>query len=136
MHSPKPPALPVAAWIDKPDTALSTAHQSLIGATPKCYTEPNGRRRRVPTRHDRIPVTKDPELAAALERVAALVPTGVKPATLVRDLAVRGANALLAERRDDAAAIERLIARSTADDPGYDRAVLADLDSEAWRTEP
>jgi hypothetical protein len=49
----------------------------------------------VPTRRDRIPVTKDPELAAALERVAALVPPGVKPAALVHDLAVRGADASL-----------------------------------------
>jgi predicted nucleic acid-binding protein len=79
----------------------------------------------MPTRHDRIPVTKDPELAAALERVASLVPAGAKPATLVHDLAVRGADALLAERRDDAEALEALIARSTGEDPGYDRDLLA-----------
>jgi hypothetical protein len=90
----------------------------------------------VPTRHDRIPVTKDPELAAALDRVAALVPPGTKPATLVHDLAVRGAEAMLAERRADAAAIERLIERTTAEDPGFDRAVLADIDRLGWRIEP
>jgi hypothetical protein len=90
----------------------------------------------MPTRHDRIPVTKDPELAAALERVAALVPAGVKPATLVHDLAVRGADALLAERRDDADALEALITRSTGDDPGYDRDLLGDIDREAWSLEP
>ena len=90
----------------------------------------------MPTRHDRIPVTKDPELAAALERVAPLVPAGVKPATLVRDLALRGADALLAERRDDAAAIERLIARSTAEDPGYERELLGEIDREAWGLTP
>jgi hypothetical protein len=89
----------------------------------------------VPTDRDRIAVTKDPELAAALERVAPLVPAGVKPATLVHDLAVRGANALLAERRDDDAALERLIERSTADDPGYDRDLLDDIDREAWGLE-
>src|SRR3954464_12688850 len=88
-----------------------------------------------PPRHDRIPVTKDPELAAALERVAPLVPVGTRPATLVRDLALRGADALLAERRDDHAAIERLIARTTAEDPGYDRAVLGAIDREAWGLE-
>ena len=53
----------------------------------------------MPTHRDRIAVTKDPELAGALESVAALVPEGVKPATLVRDLAVRGADALLADAR-------------------------------------
>jgi hypothetical protein len=90
----------------------------------------------LPTRHDRIPVTKDPELAAALERVAPLVPPGVKPATLVRDLALRGADALIAEHQADAAAVERLIARSTAEDPGYDRELLGAIDREAWGLEP
>lgn len=90
----------------------------------------------VPTRHSRIPVTKDPDLAAALDRVAALVPPGTRPATLVHDLAIRGAEAMLAEHRADAAAIERLIERSTADDPGFDRDVLADIDRLAWRLEP
>ncbi len=89
----------------------------------------------MPTRHDRILVTKDPELAAALERVAPLVGPA-KTATVVRDLAVRGADALLAERCADNEALERLIARSTADDPGYDRDVLADVDREAWGLEP
>jgi hypothetical protein len=90
----------------------------------------------VPTRYDRIPVTKDPELAAALERVAPLMPAGTRPATLVRDLAVRGADALLAEHRRDRAAVERLIARSTAEDPGYDRELLSAIDREAWGLEP
>jgi hypothetical protein len=90
----------------------------------------------MPTRHDRIPVTKDPELAAALERVTPLVPVGTRPATLVRDLALRGAEALLAEHRADADAIERLIARSTAEDPGFDRELLDDIDREAWGLEP
>ncbi len=90
----------------------------------------------MPTRHDRIPVTKDPALAAALDRVAPLVPPGVKPATLVHDLALRGADALLAEHRDHEDAVERLIARSTAEDPGYDRDVLATIDRDAWGLEP
>jgi hypothetical protein len=87
----------------------------------------------MPTRHERIPVTKDPVLADALERVAALVPPGVKTATLVHDLAVRGADAMLAEERNRTEAVEGLIARSTADDPGFDRGVLSSLDREAWR---
>ena len=90
----------------------------------------------MPTNRDRIAITKDPELAGALERVAPLVPAGVKPATLVRDLAVRGADALLAEAREDEAALEGLIARSTADDPGFDRALLGEIDREAWNLEP
>ena len=90
----------------------------------------------MPTHRDRIAVTKDPELAGALESVAALVPEGVKPATLVRDLAVRGADALLADARADDAALEALIARSTADDPGFDRELLSDIDREAWNLEP
>jgi len=35
-------------------------------------------------------------------------------------------------KRDDAAAIERLIRRTTSDDAGYDRDVLADIDRLAW----
>jgi hypothetical protein len=69
-------------------------------------------------------------------RPAGSAPAGVKPATLVRDLAERGADALLAERRDDAEALEALIARSTGDDPGYDRDLLGDIDREAWGLEP
>jgi DnaJ-domain-containing protein 1 len=94
-----------------------------------------GRRRRittVPTHRDRIAVTKDPELAAALERVASLVPAGIKPATLVRDLAVRGAEAMIADRDDHDAAVERMIARTTAENPGFDRDTLADIHREAW----
>ena len=90
----------------------------------------------MPTRHDRIPVTKDPELAAALERVAPLVPAGVKPATLVHDLALRGAQALIAERQADTERLERLIERTLSDDPGYDRDLLGDIDREAWGLEP
>jgi hypothetical protein len=90
----------------------------------------------VPTDRNRIAVTKDPDLAAAMDRVASLVPAGVKPATLVRDLAVRGADALLADARHDDAALERLIERSTAEDPGFDRDLLADIDREAWGQEP
>ncbi|MEA2271656.1 MAG: hypothetical protein QOI98_364 [Solirubrobacteraceae bacterium] len=90
----------------------------------------------MPTDRDRIAVTKDPELAAAMERVASLVPAGVKPATLVHDLAVRGADAMLAEHRQRDAALEQLIERSTADDPGFDRDLLGDIDREAWGLEP
>lgn len=88
----------------------------------------------MPTKHERIAVTKDPELSAALQQIAGVVEPGTKTATLVRDLAIRGAEALLAERRDRQGAVDRLIARSRAEDPGFDREVLAGLDDEAWQT--
>ena len=90
----------------------------------------------MPTRHDRIAVTKDPELAAALDSVAALVPPASKPATLVHDLAVRGAEALLEQHRADPEGIEWLIEQTTAEDLGIDPDVLADIDRLAWRIEP
>jgi hypothetical protein len=86
----------------------------------------------VPTSHDRIAVTKDPPLAEALDRAAALVMAGTPDARLVHDLAIRGAQALLAERRADDEAVERLIRRTTNEDPGYDREILADIDRLGW----
>lgn len=86
----------------------------------------------VPTRFPRIPVTNDLALAAALDSVAPLVGSRQPAATLVHDLAIRGAEALLAERRQDAAAIERLIERSTSPDPGFDADVAARVDELAW----
>jgi hypothetical protein len=85
----------------------------------------------MPTSHRRIPVTEDPALAEALDRAAAVSDPGVPTATLVHDLAIRGAQALLAERRDDSHAIERLVRRSISEDPGYDRDVLQ-VDRLGW----
>ena len=90
----------------------------------------------MPTKDERIPMTKDAELGAALEQVAPLVDPGTKTANLVRELALRGAEALIAEHREGEEAIERLVARSAAEDPGFDREVLADADIEAWQTPP
>jgi hypothetical protein len=86
----------------------------------------------MPTSHGRIAVTKDPPLAEALDRAAALVKPGTPDARLVHDLAIRGAQALLADRREDDEAVERLIARTTREDPGYDRVILADIDRLGW----
>lgn len=86
----------------------------------------------MPTSHDRIAVTKDPALAEALDHAAALAKPGTPEARLVHDLAIRGAQALLAARRADNEAVERLIRRTTSDDPGYDRGVLADIDRLGW----
>jgi hypothetical protein len=86
----------------------------------------------VPTSHNRIAVTNDPVLADALARAREALGSQTPTATLVRDLAIRGAQALIAERRRDDEAIERLIARSAADDPGYDREVLVDVGRRGW----
>ncbi len=66
----------------------------------------------MPTPHKRIPVTQDHELTEALQRVAAYYP-GAAQARLVHDLAVRGAEAVLEERRQAEDAIEQLVAFST-----------------------
>lgn len=87
----------------------------------------------MPTKYDRILVRKDPELADALERVAALLPARPAAAALVHDLAIRGARAFVEDEQRRGDALERMIARSTSEDPGYDVAVLLNADAEAWR---
>lgn len=87
----------------------------------------------MPTRFSRIPVTKDQALAEALDRVAPLVEPDRPAASLVHDLAIRGAEAMLAERQRDAEDIERLIERSTSADPGFDVDVARRIDELAWR---
>jgi hypothetical protein len=86
----------------------------------------------MPTRFTRIPVTKDLALAEALDRVAPLVKPDEPAASLVHDLAIRGAEAMLAERQHDAEGIERLIERSTSADPGFDVNVARRIDELGW----
>lgn len=86
----------------------------------------------MPTRFTRIPVTKDSALAEALDRVAPLLEPDRPTASLVHDLAIRGAEAMLAERQHDAEGIERLIERSTSTDPGFDVDVAGRIDELAW----
>lgn len=97
------------------------------GVAPRCYYVV------MPTRFGRIPVTKDQALAEALGRVAPLVEPNRPTATLVHDLAIRGAEAVLAERQQDVESIERLIERSTSTDPGFDLDVARRIDELAWR---
>jgi len=52
----------------------------------------------MPTSRPRISVTKDPALAAALERGRELLDADAPEATLVHDLAVQGARLLSEER--------------------------------------
>jgi hypothetical protein len=66
----------------------------------------------MPTRRPRITVTNDPELAAALSRVDRFFPDA-PAARVVRDLAIKGAEAIEREEDERGAAIERLIAFST-----------------------
>jgi hypothetical protein len=82
----------------------------------------------MPTRHERIGVVKDDELSAALESVAGLVAPGVPTAKLVRDLALRGAQALREEGERRGEALRQLAEWSTGDNPPWDPAVLARID--------
>jgi hypothetical protein len=84
----------------------------------------------VPTNHPRVNVTKDPDLAAAIARARPLL-NGAGEATIVRDLAIRGAEALAEDkaRRDEA--LEDLLAWSLGDE--MDRETLRNIDELAWR---
>jgi hypothetical protein len=85
----------------------------------------------MPTRHKRIPVTNDPELASALNRVDRFFP-GAPAARVVRDLAIKGAEAIEREQDERDAAIERLIAFSTQRTGPIDWDFLEHVDEVAW----
>ena len=86
----------------------------------------------MPTQHPRIPVTNDPELAEALARVEHYFPDA-PTARIVRELALKGAEAIEREQGDREGAIERLIALFTAPKDGIDLDVLERIDELAWR---
>lgn len=65
----------------------------------------------MPTKHRRIAVTEDPELAEAL-RVASSELPGLSGAALVRELALRGARALPVKALDER--VGRIIAQTGA----------------------
>ncbi len=71
----------------------------------------------MPSKHPRIAVTSDPELVGALERVRVATGTREADATLVRRLAVEGAQAELDARDDRRAAAEALL--SAMDEGGF-----------------
>jgi hypothetical protein len=80
----------------------------------------------MPSKHSRIAVTADAELGRALERVRAATGTREADATLVRRLAVEGAEAELRAGRDRRASAEALFAAMDAeafdlDHPAIDR---------------
>ena len=72
--------------------------------TPGSYTATT-----VPSKHPRIAVTADPELGEALARVRAATGTHEADATLLRRLAVVGAEVELEAGRDRRAAAEALL---------------------------
>lgn len=87
----------------------------------------------MPTKHPRIAVTCDEELAAALARVEALSgSSSVQRARLVRELALRGAQLLVDEEDERAELLRRLAEQSTGTRSLFDRDVLARIDEAAW----
>jgi hypothetical protein len=79
----------------------------------------------MPSKHPRIAVTADPELGDALKRVRAATGTREGDASLVRRLAVEGAEVELQAGRRRREAIEALFA--VMDRDGFDLD-LADID--------
>ncbi len=82
------------------------------GVTPRSYTY------RMPSKHRRIAVTADPELGEALARVRAATGTREADATLLRRLAVEGAEAELRAGRNRREAAEALL--GALDSGGFD----------------
>lgn len=85
----------------------------------------------MPTRHRRIPVTNDPELAEALARVEHHF-AGAPAAKIVRDLALRGARDLERERSRREEAIERLVELASRRTDLIDWKVLESIDETGW----
>lgn len=80
----------------------------------------------MPSTKPRIQVTLDPELAAALAELGDAEPRS----RAVRDLALRGAEAIRSERDARKGAIEFLRALDSGEDDGYDFAVSERLHAE------
>jgi hypothetical protein len=85
----------------------------------------------IPTRHPRVQVTVDPELAAALEAVDE---RGRSRSRLLRDLALRGAAVARAERERRQAAragLLRIVRGETDYDPSSTAEIHAERESQA-----
>jgi hypothetical protein len=90
----------------------------------------------VATRFDRIPVTKDPALAAALDRVTPLIGADKPTATLVHDLAIRGADALVEEKQDRARQLAWVAEVTSSPHVLWDPEVMERIDELAWGIPP
>jgi hypothetical protein len=86
----------------------------------------------MPTKHQRIPVTNDPDLADALRRVEPHF-QGAPAARIVHDLAIKGAEAMEREQDERAKAMEDLLFLFTKPNDSLDLDVLKRIDELAWR---
>lgn len=86
----------------------------------------------MPTQHPRIPVTNDPEFAEALARIEHYFPDA-PAARVVRELALKGVEAIEREQDERGAATERLIALFTEPNDSIDFDVLEQVDELAWQ---
>jgi hypothetical protein len=85
----------------------------------------------MPTKHPRIAVTVDEELEEALARVEALDDCEIPRARLLRELALRGAEAVVEADADRRAKLRRLAELSVQPD-FFDREALKRVREEAW----
>lgn len=83
----------------------------------------------MPSKKPRIAVTADAELEEALERVRAVTGTEEAEATLVRRLAVEGAQAELDASRQRRRAAEELFAAMDSGGLGLDLAAIDELNA-------
>ena len=86
----------------------------------------------MPTQHPRIPVTNDPELANALARAEHYFPDA-PAARIVRELALKGVEAIEREHGERAHAMERLVTLFTQPNDVIDFDTLERIDELAWR---
>jgi hypothetical protein len=86
----------------------------------------------MPTPYRRIPVTSDPELADALARVERHF-AGAPAATIVRELAIKGAEAVEREQQEREQAVERLVDLAARRADLIDWEHLESTDALAWR---
>lgn len=84
----------------------------------------------MPTKHPRINVTKDAQLAAAVARARPIMGEAAE-ATIVRELAIRGAEALVHDEELRNAAMDDLVEWSAGG--SIDRETLIAIDELAWR---
>jgi hypothetical protein len=82
----------------------------------------------MPTKYERIGVVRDEALSDALESVAPIVGRDAAAASVVHDLAIRGAQALRADEERRRELLQELADWSTSDAPPWDREVLARID--------
>lgn len=87
----------------------------------------------MPTKHERISVVKDPELAEAIEAARREPGAEQRPAAaILRDLALQGAAAQRGEEEDNRRRRREFAERVQSDDPPWDPEVLANINELAW----